>query len=85
MIAAYGKEAVMCFCKCNAFKYLFRFEKKNGIEDIKKAQWYQDKYIELKNGEADDSFIKKLGFDPNYCSWHFGNKAEVINHEEILE
>lgn len=35
--------------------------------------------------EIDDSFIKKLGFDPNYCSWHFGNKAEVINHEEILE
>lgn len=47
MIAAYGKESVMAFCKCNAFKYLFRFEKKNGIEDLKKAQWYLNKYIEL--------------------------------------
>lgn len=52
MIAAYGKESVMSFCKCNAFKYLFRFEKKNGIEDIRKAQWYQNKYIELKNGKT---------------------------------
>lgn len=50
MIAAYGKEAVMAFCKCNAFKYQWRFDKKNGIEDLKKAQWYQNKYIELENG-----------------------------------
>lgn len=50
MIAAYGKEAVMSFCKCNAFKYQWRFDKKNGDEDLKKAQWYQNKYMELKNG-----------------------------------
>lgn len=50
MIAAYGKEAVMCFCKCNAFKYQWRFDKKNGDEDLKKSQWYQNKYMELKNG-----------------------------------
>lgn len=50
MIAAYGKEAVMHFCQCNAFKYQWRFDKKNGIEDLKKAQWYNNKYIELKNG-----------------------------------
>lgn len=50
MIAAYGKEAVMAFCKCNAFKYQWRFDKKNGVEDLKKAEWYNNKYIELKNG-----------------------------------
>ena len=42
-----GKEAVMDFCICNAFKYLYRHNRKNGIEDIKKAKWYIDKYIEL--------------------------------------
>lgn len=52
MTVAYGKEAVMAFCKCNAFKYQWRFDKKNGIEDIKKAQWYQNKYIELSNGNT---------------------------------
>lgn len=50
MIAAYGKEAVMHFCQCNAFKYQWRFDKKNGAEDLKKAEWYNNKYIELKNG-----------------------------------
>ena len=47
MEAAYGTEAVMWFCVCNAFKYQWRFKKKNGLEDIRKAQWYQNKYIEL--------------------------------------
>ena len=50
MIAAYGKEVVMHFCQCNAFKYQWRFDKKNGTEDLKKAEWYNNKYIELKNG-----------------------------------
>lgn len=51
-----GREAVMAFCLCNAFKYLYRHNKKNGIEDIKKAKWYLDKYIEIKEGveNADD-------------------------------
>lgn len=48
MKAAYGKESVMHFCKCNAFKYQWRFDKKNGEEDIKKAQWYQNKFLELQ-------------------------------------
>lgn len=48
MEAAYGTEAVMNFCICNAFKYQFRFLNKNGVEDLKKCQWYQNKYIQLK-------------------------------------
>ena len=47
MEAAFGSQVVQCFCICNAFKYLFRHTKKNGIEDIHKAQWYLNKYIEL--------------------------------------
>lgn len=38
MESAYGTKAVMDFCKCNAFKYMWRFEKKNGIQDMHKAQ-----------------------------------------------
>lgn len=45
----YGKEAVSAFCKLNAFKYLYRAEKKNGLEDIKKAVWYLNKYINLNS------------------------------------
>lgn len=49
MESAYGKEAVMNYCACNAFKYQWRFNNKNGEEDIKKCQWYQNKYLELKH------------------------------------
>lgn len=51
-----GKEPVMDFCICNAFKYLYRHKRKNGIEDVKKARWYIDKYIEIVEREegADD-------------------------------
>lgn len=47
MTDIFGPEAVKDFCICNAFKYLWRHKYKNGIEDIKKAKWYVDKYIEL--------------------------------------
>lgn len=51
MLETQGKEAVMDFCLCNAFKYLYRHKRKNGIEDIKKAKWYIEKYIELAKEE----------------------------------
>lgn len=47
MIEAFGKEAVITFCKLNAFKYIWRAEKKNKLQDIEKANWYINKYIEL--------------------------------------
>jgi len=46
-----GVEAVKNFCICNAFKYLYRCNRKNGLEDIKKAKWYLDRYIKLSEGE----------------------------------
>lgn len=48
MIETQGVEAVKAFCLCNAFKYLYRHNGKNGVEDIKKARWYIDKYLELE-------------------------------------
>ena len=49
MEAAYGTEAVIMFCMCNAFKYQWRFNNKNGEEDILKCQWYQNKMVQLQN------------------------------------
>lgn len=54
-----GRGAVMSFCLCNAFKYLWRHDRKNGLEDLKKAKWYLDKYIELaekSKKEINDKF-----------------------------
>lgn len=47
MREVFGNEEVKSFCKLNAFKYLWRAEKKNGKEDIEKAIWYLMKYHEL--------------------------------------
>ena len=47
MYAAFGSDKVAAFCHLNAFKYLWRAEKKNGIEDLRKAQWYINKEIEI--------------------------------------
>ena len=49
MLETQGTDATMEFCILNAFKYIYRFRSKNGLEDIKKAKWYIDKYIELAN------------------------------------
>ena len=51
MLDVFGADAVKHFCILNAFKYVWRFEHKNGVEDIKKAVWYLNKYIELGGEE----------------------------------
>lgn len=50
---AFEKEAVKSFCLCNAFKYLWRQNKKGHLEDIKKANWYLTKYLELSKDECE--------------------------------
>ena len=35
-----GLQGVEAFCTGNAIKYLWRWKKKNGREDLEKAQWY---------------------------------------------
>lgn len=52
MILFFGKEAVMNFCLCNAWKYRYRAADKNGEEDLKKSDWYIQKYKELKEEGA---------------------------------
>lgn len=48
MLATQGIDAVKSFCLCNAFKYIYRHRNKNHIEDIKKAIWYLNKFVELE-------------------------------------
>lgn len=47
-VAMFGKEAVMHHCFCTAAEYILRHMQKNGVEDIKKAHWWLEKYIELE-------------------------------------
>lgn len=57
MVEILGAEATKNFCVCNAFKYIYRHKRKNGLEDIQKAIWYLNKAVEL------DGQIKKKNND----------------------
>lgn len=50
MIDRFGTEAAISFCRLNVYKYRYRAELKNGIEDLKKADWYEAKMNELLEG-----------------------------------
>ena len=38
--ATVGKQGIEAVCTANIIKYLWRYESKNGLEDVKKAEWY---------------------------------------------
>ena len=47
MEVIFGSEALVNFCLCNAWKYIWRWKNKNGSEDLKKAEWYVNKALNL--------------------------------------
>lgn len=52
--ATAGKTGIEAVCVANIIKYLWRYEAKNGLEDVKKAKWYIDKLInEIETREAE--------------------------------
>ena len=47
IVESQGIIAAMDFCACNALKYIYRHRRKNGREDMEKAQWYISKWLTL--------------------------------------
>lgn len=43
--ATVGKRGIEAVCVANVIKYLWRYEEKNGLEDVKKAKWYIERLI----------------------------------------
>ena len=44
--AALGEQGFMCFCAGNVMKYVWRASRKNGREDLRKAQVYLEWMIQ---------------------------------------
>lgn len=68
MVASQGTEAVRNYCICNAFKYIWRHQHKGrSDEDIQKAIWYLNRYLNLYEGkdepETDDQKDKPADLD----------------------
>lgn len=52
-----GLTGIEAVCTANAIKYLWRWKRKNGVEDLRKAAWYINRLIrriEEQEGEQND-------------------------------
>lgn len=78
-----GIEAV---CTANAIKYICRWNKKNGIEDINKAIWYLKKLREhLHEKERPKEVVAKFHVNEEMCKYVteiLDEKKEQVNVDE---
>ena len=41
----YTQGGIEAVCVANVIKYLWRYEEKNGVEDVRKAKWYIERLL----------------------------------------
>ena len=51
--ATVNKTGIEAVCVANVIKYLWRYELKNGVEDVKKAQWYLNRLAAVMCSKPD--------------------------------
>lgn len=56
-----GTEAV---CTANVIKYICRWRKKNGLEDLKKAQWYLNHLIDYVEESEEQEWVESNEDNP---------------------
>lgn len=73
--ATVNKTGIEAVCTANVIKYLWRYEAKNGLEDVKKAQWYLNRLIAEMEKQDEEEYPECAHtdtykhFDGNsYCS-----------------
>ena len=66
-----GEEA---FCIGNAIKYICRYSKKNGVEDLEKAKWYIDRAISIRNERLKNA--QKMECDYNIGRFVFSSRDD---------
>lgn len=70
----------------NVIKYICRWKKKNGLEDLEKARWYLNRLIDLVKKKEEESRTKNgpQGAKVSYRSYNdivFSNRGDA---EEVL-
>ena len=50
--ATVNKNGIEAVCVANIIKYLWRYESKNGLEDVKKSKWYLEHLIKYLEEQA---------------------------------
>lgn len=65
--ATVGKTGIEAVCVANVIKYLWRYEEKNGLEDVNKAQWYINRLIQELNEAESNKYPIYNGVEPDGC------------------
>lgn len=67
--ATEGLEGIQAVCTANAIKYLWRWRRENGAEDLKKAKWYIDRLLKELEPKKEDQPEGKppLCREPHTC------------------
>lgn len=65
--ASMSIEAFKGFLKGNIMKYVWRYEKKKGVEDLRKAQWYLDRLIAICDQEEAIAEVEADGCSDGFC------------------
>jgi hypothetical protein len=55
------------FLKGNIVKYVWRYEDKNGLEDLKKCRWYLDLLIFSMENESEQEAVDALEKPSELC------------------
>lgn len=71
--AVSGKSGIEAVCVANVIKYLWRYELKNGVEDVKKAQWYLNRLVSELDKPVTVSGTSRVGCQHVwYCETAYG-------------
>lgn len=62
--ATLNKSGIEAVCTANAIKYLWRYEEKGGVEDVKKAKWYIERLINTLEKEVDETRVLNIHGHP---------------------
>ena len=65
--ASMDKDDFRGFLKGNILKYVWRYEDKNGLEDLKKASWYLDLLIFNMENEPQQEAVEALENASQQC------------------
>lgn len=76
MEAAMSQEAFRGFLKGNVLKYVWRYENKNGLEDLRKAKWYLRQLIFALEADQEKEALAAIQNNVN-CSEGFCPMPDV--------
>ncbi len=80
--ATVNKKGIEAICTANVIKYLWRYEDKNGFEDVKKAQWYLNRLIQSIDKRTPIEKYRELFVVHMSLEEEMSKLREVINDEE---